>query len=35
MTGTLGDLYVTLADEAVGARLGRFPTFEKRLTGVV
>jgi len=35
MTGTLGDLYMTLADEAVGARLGSFPTFEKKLTGVV
>jgi len=35
MTGTLGDLYVTLADEAVDARLGAFPTFEKKLTGVV
>jgi hypothetical protein len=35
MTGTLGDLYVTLADESVGARLGNFPTFEKKLTGVV
>jgi hypothetical protein len=34
-TGTLGDLYVTLADEAVGARLGAFPTFERKLTGVV
>jgi len=34
-TGTLGDLYVTLADEAVGARLGAFPTFEKKLSGVV
>jgi hypothetical protein len=35
MTGTLGDLYVTLADEAVGAQLGAFPTFERKLTGVV
>ena len=35
LTGTLGDLYVTLADETVGARLGTFPTFEKKLTGVV
>ena len=34
-TGTLGDLYVTLADESIGARLGAFPTFEKKLTGVV
>jgi hypothetical protein len=35
MTGTLGDLYLTLADEALGAQLGSFPTFEKKLTGVV
>jgi len=35
MTGTLGNLYVTLADEAVGAQLGSFPTFEKKLAGVV
>jgi hypothetical protein len=34
-TGTLGDLYVTLADEAVSARIGAFPTFEKKLAGVV
>jgi hypothetical protein len=34
-TGTLGDLYVTLGDEAVGARLGAFPTFERKLTAVV
>jgi hypothetical protein len=34
-TGTLGHLYVTLTDEAVGARLGSFPTFERKLAGVV
>src|SRR5262249_2248446 len=26
VTGTVGDLYLTLAEEAVGARIGRFPT---------
>ncbi len=35
MTGTLGDLYVTLAEEAVDARLSGFPTFEKKLSGIV
>jgi hypothetical protein len=33
-TGTLGDLYVTLADEVLGARIGKFPTFERKLTEV-
>jgi hypothetical protein len=35
ITGSLGDLYVTLADEVVQARLGSFPTFEKKLSDVV
>jgi hypothetical protein len=35
ITGSLGDLYVTLADEIVQARLGSFPTFEKKLNDVV
>ena len=35
MAGTLGDLYVTLADEALGAGVDDFPTFEEKLTGVV
>jgi hypothetical protein len=34
-TGTLGDLYVTLAEESVGARLGSFPTFDRKMTGVI
>ncbi len=34
-TGTLGDLYVTLADEALGTRLGTFPTFERKLTEII
>ncbi len=35
MTGTIADLYLTLADEAVKARLGSFPTADRKLTGVV
>ncbi len=34
VTGSLGDLYVTLADEVLGARLGSFPTFEKKLSDI-
>lgn len=34
-TGTLGDLYVTIADEVLQTGLGRFPTFQKKLTEVV
>jgi hypothetical protein len=35
ITGSLGDLYVTLADELLQARLGSFPTFEKKLSDVI
>ena len=35
MTGTIGDLYLTLADEALGASIRKFPTADKKLTGVV
>ena len=35
VTGTIGDLYLTLAEEAVGARIGRFPTSEKKLTQII
>ena len=34
-TGTLGDLYTTLAHEALGARIDPFPTFHDKLTGLV
>jgi hypothetical protein len=34
-TGTLGDLYLTLAEEVVGARIGSFPTAQQKLTGLV
>ena len=35
MTGTIGDLYLTLADEVLGARIGTFPTADKKLTDLV
>src|SRR5450432_776146 len=31
VTGTVGDVYVTVADEVVGAGIGKFPTATKRL----
>jgi Protein of unknown function (DUF1552) len=31
ITGTVGDIYLTLADEVVGAGLGKFPTATKKL----
>ncbi|MGH9657988.1 MAG: DUF1552 domain-containing protein [Bryobacteraceae bacterium] len=34
-TGTLGDLYLTLADEVIEAKLGAFPTADRKLTEVV
>jgi len=34
-TGTLGDLYTTIADELFEADLGTFPTSAQKLTGVV
>ena len=33
--GTLGDLYLTVADEIMGCDLGRFPTASKRMTEVL
>jgi hypothetical protein len=33
--GSLGDLYVTLAEEALGAPIGDFPTFQKKLSEVI
>ena len=35
VTGTVGDLYSTLAEEVVGARIGRFPTGDKKLSDIV
>jgi hypothetical protein len=34
-TGTLGDLYLTLAEEVVGTSIGAFPTASRKLEGVV
>ena len=35
VTGTVGDLYLTLAEEVVGAQIGGFPTGDKKLTEIV
>ncbi|MFO0890318.1 MAG: hypothetical protein U0790_14395 [Isosphaeraceae bacterium] len=35
VTGTVGDLYLTLAEEVVGAPIGRFPTGEQKLSDIV
>jgi hypothetical protein len=34
MTGTVGDLYLTLADDVMGAGLKQFPTADRKLTGI-
>ncbi len=34
-TGTVGDLFVTLADEVIHAGIGTFPTFNRKLTEVL
>jgi hypothetical protein len=34
-TGTLGDLYMTVADEVMKAEIGQFPTAEKKLSEIV
>lgn len=35
VTGTAGDLYVTVADEIVGAGIGKFPTASKKMTALL
>jgi hypothetical protein len=35
VTGTVGDPYLTLAEEVVGAKIGAFPTGDKKLTDIV
>lgn len=35
LTGTLGDLYTTIADELFDADLRGFPTYERKLTAIV
>jgi hypothetical protein len=34
MTGTMSDLYLTLADDVMGAKLDRFPTASRKLGGI-
>jgi hypothetical protein len=35
LTGTVGDLYLTLAEEVMGARIGKFPSATAKLTDLV
>src|SRR5579883_2119494 len=35
VTGTVGDVYLTLADEVVGAGIGKFPTATKKLSALL
>jgi hypothetical protein len=35
ITGTVGDLYLTLAEEVVGAQIGTFASADKKLTEIV
>ena len=34
-TGTLGDLYLTLSEEVLGAQIKAFPTAERKLNEIV
>ncbi|MCX6620418.1 MAG: DUF1552 domain-containing protein [Acidobacteria bacterium] len=35
IAGTFGDLYLTIADDVLGAGLGKFPTASRRLTAIL
>jgi len=35
LTGTVGDLYLTLAEEVMGAQIGKFPSASRKLTDIV
>ena len=35
LTGTVGDLYLTLGEEVMGAQIGKFPSASKKLTELV
>ena len=35
MTGTIGDLYLTIAEEVMGAPIGSFPSGDKKLNQIV
>jgi hypothetical protein len=34
MTGTIGDLYLTLADDAMGTGIQQFPNADRKLSGM-
>jgi hypothetical protein len=35
LTGTVGDLYLTLAEEVMGAQIGKFPSATSKLADIV
>lgn len=35
VTGTVGDLYTTLANDLLGAKIDRFPTADKKIPGII
>jgi hypothetical protein len=35
MTGTMGELYLTLANDVMNAGIEKFPTAEKKLSGII
>ena len=35
VTGTVGDIYLTVADEIVGAGIGKFPTATKKISSLL
>jgi hypothetical protein len=35
VTGTVGDLHLTLADDIMNAGLGKFPTGSKKISGLL
>jgi hypothetical protein len=35
VTGTAGDIYLTVADEIVGAGIGKFPTATRKISSLL
>ena len=35
ITGTVGDVYLTIADEVLGAGIGKFPTGSRKITSLL
>jgi hypothetical protein len=35
VTGTVGDLYLTLADDVLGAGLGKYPTASRKMSDII